>query len=110
MVLLDAPPSADYFVGVMRAAGVEPLVAYRSISFEMVRGLVGHGCGYALLVTKPAADMTYDGMKLVVRPLVGQQLPSSIIIAHRKNEALSGPARRFIECCREVFKKSASAG
>ncbi|MBN9028866.1 MAG: flavin reductase [Rhizobiales bacterium] len=109
MVLLDAPPSADYFVGVMRAAGVEPLIAYRSISFEMVRGLVGHGLGYALLATKPAADMTYDGLKLVARPLVGQQLPSSIVIAHRKGEALSGPARRFIECCLEVFRKGPSA-
>lgn len=109
MVLLDAPPSADYFVGVMRAAGVEPLIAYRSISFEMVRGLVGHGLGYALLATKSAADMTYDGLKLVARPLVGQPLPSSIVIAHRKGEALSGPARRFIECCLEVFRKSPSA-
>lgn len=106
MVLLDAPPSADYFVGVMRSAGVEPLIAYRSTSFEMVRGLVGHGLGYALLVTKPAADMTYDGLKLVVRPLVGQQSASSIVIAHRKNETLSAPARRFIECCLEVFKKN----
>ncbi|MBD9628148.1 flavin reductase [Ensifer sp. ENS06] len=109
MVLLDAPPSADYFVGVMRAAGVEPLIAYRSMSFEMVRGLVGHGLGYALLVTKPAADMTYDGMKLVARPLVGQQAPSSIVIAHRKEEVLSGPARRFIECCVEVFRNGSSA-
>lgn len=110
MVLLDAPPSADYFVGVMRAAGVEPLIVHRSISFEMVRGLVGHGLGYALLATKPATDMTYDGMKLVARPLVGQQAPSSIVIAHRRNEVLSGPARRFIECCLEVFKKGGSIG
>ena len=110
MVLLDAPPSADYFVGLMRAAGVEPLIAHRSISFEMVRGLVGHGLGYGLLVTKPASDMTYDGLKLVVRPLVGQQVPSSIIIAHRKNETLSAPARRFVECCLEVFKKAVPSG
>ena len=109
MVLLDAPPSADYFVGVMRAAGVEPLIAHRSISFEMVRGLVGHGLGYALLVTKPATDMTYDGMKLVARPLVGQPVPSSIVIAYRKGETLSAPARRFIECCLEVFRKGGAA-
>lgn len=106
MVLLDAPPSADYFANVMRAAGVEPLITYRSGSFEMVRGLVGHGLGYALLVTKPASDMTYDGLKLVVRPLVGSQAPSSVIIAHRRNENLSAPARRFIACCLDVFKNN----
>ncbi len=107
MVLLDAPPSADYFAGIMRAAGVNPLIAHRSASFEMVRGMVGHGLGYALLVTKPASDMTYDGLKLVVRPLVGQNAPSSIVIAHRRQETLSAPARRFIDCCREVFMKKA---
>jgi DNA-binding transcriptional LysR family regulator len=51
--------------------------------------------------------MTYDGLKLVVRPLVGQNAPSSIVIAHRRQETLSAPARRFIECCREVFMKKA---
>lgn len=105
MVLLEAPPSADYFVGLMRAAGVKPLIAHRSISFEMVRGLVGHGLGYALLATKPASDMTYDGLKLVARPLVGEHTPSSIVIAHRKDERLTAPARRFVECCHEAFKR-----
>ncbi|WP_286299428.1 hypothetical protein [Aminobacter sp. SS-2016] len=52
--------------------------------------------------------MTYDGMKLIARPLVGQQDPSSIVIAHRKNETLSGVARRFIECCQDVFKKGST--
>lgn len=109
MVLLDGPPSADYFVGIMRSAGVEPLISYRSASFEMVRGLVGHGLGYALLVTKPASDMTYDGLKLVVRPLIGEHAPSSLVIAHRRGESLSAPARRFIDHCLGAFEKEASA-
>lgn len=107
MVLLDAPPSGDYFVGLMRAAGVEPLIAHRSASFEMVRGMVGHGLGYALLVTKPAPDMTYDGVKLVVRPLLGDHPPSRIVVAWRRDHALTGAARRFIERCCEAFQKEA---
>ena len=55
MVLLNTPPSRDYFQGILRAAGVEPRIGYRSTSFEMVRGLVAHGLGYALLGTKPAS-------------------------------------------------------
>jgi len=105
MVLLDAPPSADYFLGLMRAAGVEPLIAHRSASFEMVRGMVGHGLGYALLATKPAADMTYDGVRLVVRPFLGDETPSRIVIAYRKGQILSAPAQRFIDRCREAFGK-----
>ncbi len=103
MVLLDAPPSAEYFLGLLRAARVEPLVAYRSASFEMVRGMVGHGLGYALLVTKPAADMTYDGMKLVTRPLVGGNAASRIVLAHARGAELSPAAERFAALCRRVF-------
>lgn len=104
MVLLDAPPSADYFLGVMRTAGVEPLVSYRSASFEMVRGMVGHGLGYTLLTTKPAADMTYDGVKLVVRPLIGNHASGRIAVVWRKGQDLSAQARRFLTHCLETFR------
>lgn len=108
MVLLDAPPSRDYFLGLMQAAGVTPLVAYRSASFEMVRGMVGHGLGYTLLVTKPASDMTYDGLRLIVRPLASDHEPSRIVIARRKGRELSEPAQRFIERCLAEFAGRAS--
>lgn len=106
MVLLDAPPSSDYFLGLMRKAGIEPLVAWRTRSFEMLRGLVGHGLGYALLTTKPATDMTYDGIRLVTRPLLGDHAPGRIAIAWRKGATLSAPAKRFIALCREAFPQS----
>lgn len=110
MVLLDGPPSSDYFLGLLRQARVEPLVAYRSGSFEMVRGMVGHGLGYTLLVTKPASDMTYDGVRLVSRPLVGDHPPGRIVIAFRKGHLLSRPAQQFIAECRAVFDQRASPG
>ncbi len=107
MVLLDAPPSADYFLGLLRSGGVEPLVAYRSASLEMVRGMVGHGLGYTLLVTKPASDMTYDGVRLVTRPLVGDHEPGRIVIACRKGHVPSEPAQQFIAQCRAAFGQGA---
>lgn len=106
MVLLDAPPSRDYFTGLMADAGVKPLIAYRSASFEMVRGLVGHGLGYAILATKPASDMTYDGMQLVVRPLAGSHRVSRIVLAHLRARALSPAAERFVALCRKHFDSS----
>ena len=69
MVLLNAPPSPDYFMRLMKEAGVTPNIAFRSTSFEMVRGFVGRGLGYSLLATKPASGMTYDGRALTTRPL-----------------------------------------
>ncbi len=103
MVLLDAPPGHEYFTGLLQAAGVRPLIAYRSSSFEMVRGMVGHGLGYSILVTKPASAMTYDGLRLVTRPLVGEHPPSRIVLAHRAGATLSPAAQRFVELCRSYF-------
>ena len=103
MVLLSTLPSRDYFPSIMRQAGVEPKVAFRSSSFEMVRGFVGHGLGYALLATKPAAAMTYDGRALVARPLSADIRATAVVLARRPDGELTALARRFAELCREFF-------
>ena len=103
MVLLDVPPSRDYFLSILRVAGCEPQIAHRSSSIEMVRGLVGHGLGYALLTTKPAASMTYDGRGVISRPLQTSVDPSRVVLARRKGIRLSGPAERFMWFCHDFF-------
>lgn len=103
MVLLTAPPSPDYFLSIMRDAGVEPNIAFRSDSLEMVRGLVGRGLGYALLTTKPATTTTYDGRPLVTRPLVADVPHNRVVLATRKGRSLSKAAEAFAFQCREFF-------
>ncbi|MDH5530239.1 MAG: LysR substrate-binding domain-containing protein [Paracoccaceae bacterium] len=103
MILLNAPPSRDYFTGILTAAGVTPNIAFKSSSFEMVRGMVGHGLGYSLLATKPASSMTYDGKALITRPLVGETEPSRVVLAMRKGTKPSPTAERFMWFCRDFF-------
>ena len=103
MVLLNAPPSRDYFLSILTDAGIEPNVAFRSTSFEMVRGMVGHGLGYALLATKPASGMTYDGRALVARPLISAAKESHVVLAFRRGAVLSKPAEEFAWLCRDFF-------
>ncbi|HMB75805.1 MAG TPA: LysR substrate-binding domain-containing protein, partial [Kiloniellaceae bacterium] len=105
MILLNAPSNQAYVLDLLREAGVEPRVAYKSISFEMVRGLVGQGLGYALLTTKPASPMTYDGLALTARPLRVTAPPNQIVLAYRKCSGLSKAATAFAELCREVFDR-----
>jgi len=69
MILLDVPPSRSYFLGLMKAQGLEPNVVHSSPSLELVRGLVGQGVGYSLLVTRPPGDVTYEGKGLAIRPV-----------------------------------------
>lgn len=107
MVLLNAPPSPDYFLNVMKAAGVTPHIAYRSTSLEMVRGFVGRGLGYSLLATKPASSMTYDGRGLATRPLNAELETSRIVLAVHKRASLPAVAAAFRSICLETFQNQA---
>lgn len=106
MILLDLPMSRDYFLGLFRSRGLEPNVRLRSSNFETVRGLVGHGLGFALLGTKPANSMTYDGRSLVARPIAEGSPDSTIVLATRTGATASEPAQVFQRVCTELFAKT----
>jgi DNA-binding transcriptional LysR family regulator len=100
LVLLDLDPSRNYFLSLFRDRGMEPRVAYRTGSLEMVRGLVGHGLGYGLLATKPANNMSYDGRALVARPLSNSVKNSRLVIATLAGRPSRAMAQEFIAHCR----------
>jgi flavin reductase (DIM6/NTAB) family NADH-FMN oxidoreductase RutF/DNA-binding transcriptional LysR family regulator len=103
LVLLDVPPSRDYFLSLFKDAGLEPHIAYRTRSLEMARGLVGHGLGYSILATKPANNMTYDGRALVSRPLAAVVKNSRLVLASLAGRKLSPMASEFAAHCRSFF-------
>ncbi|WP_420724179.1 MULTISPECIES: LysR substrate-binding domain-containing protein [unclassified Hwanghaeella] len=103
MILLDAPPSADYFQSLFTKNGMSPNIRYRSASFEMVRGMVGRGLGFSILATKPASDISYDGCPLITRPLTDTVDPSRVVLATRKGKRLPKPAQAFASLCRDMF-------
>ncbi len=104
LILLDVVPSSQYFLSLFAARGLQPLVGYRTRSFEMVRGLVGNGLGYSLLGTRPAHDMAYDGRRLLTRPLAGSARPSRVVLAHLASGTPSAAAQAFIGLCRAFFQ------
>ncbi len=103
MILLDLPMSRDYFLGLFRAQGLEPRIALSSTNFETVRGLVGQGLGFALLGTKPANNMTYDGMALAVRPLAEGSPDSEIVIASLPKAKETEGVKAFRKAARAHF-------
>lgn len=104
MILLEPPPSGDYFLSLFARLGLVPQIRFRSASFEMVRGMVGSGFGYSLLSTKPAASMSYDGAALVTRPLSEPTTPSRVVLARRATSSLSPAAEAFAAECRGLFR------
>lgn len=81
MVLMPAPPSGDYCQNILKVKNVFPRIAFRSATFEMVRGMVGHGLGFALLATRPVANLTDDDRTLAMRPLDAKISPGRMVLA-----------------------------
>jgi flavin reductase (DIM6/NTAB) family NADH-FMN oxidoreductase RutF/DNA-binding transcriptional LysR family regulator len=106
LVLLDAPPSREYFLSLFDGVG-EPKVGYRAQSFEMVRGMVAHGLGYSLLATKPASAMSYDGKALITRT-IADPLPSGrLVLCQRRGAVLDRATSRFREHCVALLNAAA---
>lgn len=101
MILLDVLPSRKYFIQVFEALGLSPNIAFSSPSIEMVRGMVGHGFGFSLLVTRPQADTTYDGKRLACRQIAEEVVGSNLVAACLKRAPLSRSARLFVDYCKE---------
>lgn len=104
-ILLDVPPSREYFLGLFHKAGIEPRVAFSSPSIEMVRGMVGRNRGYSLLVTHPYYDLTYDGQTIVTRPLVEQTTAGDLGIARLTQLRPSRVMTVFSEFCKTWFQR-----
>jgi len=80
LVLLDQPPAADHALEVFATHHLTPNVAHRSPSFETVRSLVGNALGYAVLATKPASAVTYDGRAVVALPITEPVPPTRLAL------------------------------
>ncbi len=105
MILLEAPPSSEYFLSLFTGVGLNPNIRFRLASLEMVRGLVGHGFGYSLLSTRPASDMTYDGRELATRPLIDEVAGSPVVLVRRRHDQLESRADEFARQCRKYFAR-----
>jgi DNA-binding transcriptional LysR family regulator len=109
MILLDVQPSRTYFVSLFEELGLTPNIAFSSPSIEMVRGMVGQGFGFSILVTRPHSECTYDGQKVVCVDIVEDITGSGLVAAWLKRGQLTKPAQLFADYCREQLTAKAGA-
>ncbi|WP_263139645.1 LysR family transcriptional regulator [Pseudomonas alcaligenes] len=103
MILLDVQPSRTYFVSIFEELGLSPNIAFSSPSIEMVRGMVGQGFGFAVLVTRPHSSITYDGQRLVCVEIAEEVSGSALVAGWLKRTQLTKPAQAFMGYCKERF-------
>lgn len=99
MILLDVQPSRTYFVSLFEELGLTPNIVFSSPSIEMVRGMVGQGFGFSLLVTRPHSECTYDGKQVVAVDIVEPVSGSGLVAAWLKRAQPTKSAQLFIEFC-----------
>ena len=97
MISIAEDISRDQMEGVLRTRGVDPKVIFRAASFEMMRGMVGHGLGFGIAMTQTGPSRSYNGKRLVSRPLVDPLPSHSIVLAKRRDAVLSDAAGRVFE-------------
>ncbi|WP_398479320.1 LysR family transcriptional regulator [Tardiphaga sp.] len=102
-ILLDLPHSRDYFAGLFATAGIEPRIAFRSRSTELIRGLIGHGQGYSIHNAVPRTTVGYDGSRIAVVPIT-EKLPATNVMALRlKRHDLRPAVQTFADYARDAF-------
>nr|WP_217436788.1 MULTISPECIES: LysR family transcriptional regulator [Pseudomonas] len=109
MILLDVQPSRTYFVSLFEELGLTPRIEFSSPSIEMVRGMVGQGFGFSILVTRPHSECTYDGKKVVCVDIVEDVTGSGLVAAWLKRGQLTKPAQLFADYCREQLTAKTAA-
>lgn len=103
-VLIDLPHSRDYFLSLFRIADVMPEQLIRCTSLPTLRGMVAHGLGNSVLVTRPYGDRSHDGLPLVCRPLVEIVPPQRVIIGSSARSPMTRAAEAFVETAKDYFR------
>ena len=87
--LSQTTPSESFFILLyfFHAYGLTPNVQYRLKSFEMVRSLVGVGCGFSFGFLPLHNNKTYQGSVLVRRPLQ-EKLPTPWVCLAYSNQLI----------------------
>ncbi len=102
-VLLDLPDSRDYFLSMLRAAGIEGQPKFRSASYETVRSMVASGLGYSILNQRPRTDQTYTGRRATTVEIEGEVPSLRVVLSSLAQVELSARARAVAATLAQVI-------
>ena len=69
LILTDQGLSISHMRGLFARAGLQPSLARRAATLDLMRSLAANGLGVGLSYTNPAARLSQDGKPLVTRPI-----------------------------------------
>ncbi len=104
LVLFDRPQHDEYLLSLYEGQPRPPRIGQRVGDFELVRGLVAAGVGYAILNIRPALDHSYDGNRMVCLPIWEDVPPANIVLAVANTSNVTRRAEAFINATVECLK------
>ncbi len=96
LIYFDSPSICDFVTNVFEALTIQPNIRLRIKSYELMRGLVARGHGYAVHASVPLTSMTYDGGSVVVKPL-RDKVPPAPVVSVTPGSHLMRPAVKIFE-------------
>ena len=96
LIYFDSPYTCEYVSSVFDALNIQPNVRLKIKSYELMRGLVARGHGYAVHASVPLTSTTYDGGQVVVKPL-RDKVPHAQVVSITPGSHLVRPAVKIFE-------------
>ncbi|MER8487985.1 LysR family transcriptional regulator [Mesorhizobium australicum] len=103
LITTDQPHSWQHMFDLFRGRGLSPVADMRTSSFELQRSMVANGFGVAVSYTRPHGDYSYDGLRLVCKPLSDPLPMQRIILTHDTHQRVSNAALAFIAVAKVWF-------
>lgn len=110
MVTLDLPFTQDFFLSLFYARGLRPKIGLRTKSYEMARSMVGTGKFFTILIMKPVIERSYDGTRLVCRPIKDEIPMPRFGLVLPKTSMQTRLTKAFCDVCRQRLKTEDLAG
>jgi len=108
-ILLNIPKTRDYILSIFGELGLQPKIAHRAQSAELVRNLVAHNFGYSLLNFWPPRSPSQQG-DTVYRPLDGKIRMSNLVAVRLYRRRPSLLIERFVQHAQTIVAEPPIAG
>lgn len=102
-VLVSLEPARSLVDDLLRSAGFEARVRWRSSNVETIRSMVGHGLGYSVLMGRPYGDRTYDGLAVAYRRIADDLPHNAVAVAYPAGDTPNAKLRETIAFLRSTF-------
>lgn len=96
-ILLDLPISRDYFLNLFLTCGVEPRIAYRSRSPELIRSLIGHNRGYTIHNALLGNGRGYEEDRVVALQIADRVPPVHVVALSLRRQGMRPSVQSFAD-------------